>query len=198
MVQPPHDDRLHSPVHQQPAGGRFRDRSAEGTIKHDIQFGLVLRAWMLQYAEWLIASPEPATIRSRRSRLSTLAGTKLGANALLALETRPDFVAYLDTLRKGPLEAAKARYLSRVPKYVEHYDTAIEGLVQQQEWKAVTLALEPTLERLVPKRGGDTAAVQVNVTLSPERLTAFTEYAPLDVEVVPLALPAPAEVEPAE
>lgn len=154
-----------------------------------IRYQPVLSPWMMAYAEFLATSPYPPGYSERRAKLGELSNRAIAKTHLAALEGRPDFQKYRDQVARGPLEQARAKYLSRLPKYADAYDQAIDGLVEAKEWKEVASAIAPAVDRIWPKRTDAETAVQVNVTLSPERLAGFTDYQGIEVEAVK-ALPA--------
>ena len=158
-----------------------------------LRYNPTLLPWMLVYAEWLALCPYPPGYSERRAKLGELSKRAICRSHLTVLEGRPDFQKYAESCQRGPLEQARAKYLSRLPKYGDAYDQAIEGLVAAKEWKEVAAATAPAIDRIYPKRTEGDTAVQVNVTLTPERLAGFTEYVEAQVE----ALPAPVDGPPA-
>ena len=107
---------------------------------------------------------------------------------------REDFQGYCDELRAGPVEAARARFASRFPEYVEAHFDALRAAQTENDYRAVAQITEPVLDRVYPKKGeAPAAAAQVNIVLTSEQGAAFaTEYVAPEIEVeVPVAPPAP-------
>lgn len=148
----------------------------------DIRHERVLKTWMLAYAEWLqLECTERPTQTSRRVRARALARAPISNEALRVLETRDDFVKYMDELAKGPLEAARAKFASAFPSYVEAHAEALHGARLAGDYSAVARIAEPVLDRIIPKKMEAAAATAVTIILSPGQLKGFVEYAPAEL-----------------
>ena len=99
--------------------------------------------------------------------LGGLARAPVTIHQLRLLEVREDFVAYCDELAKGPLEAARAKFASAFPTYVEAHRKALDSAVSAGDYKAIGALAEPVLDRVYPKKAENVAATQVNITLTP-------------------------------
>ena len=148
----------------------------------------VLKPWMRAYAEWLMLACELRPKASvRRSRAAGLARAPVGLNHLRLLEQRTDFVSYCEDLAAGPLEAARARFVSRFPEYIEAHHEALTLARGEGDYRAMAQIAEPVLDRVMPKKSEAAAAAQVTIVLTPEQLQrSTTAYAapPLLVSVV--------------
>jgi len=158
---------------------RDRNRSITASIRH----GNVLHPWMLAYAEWFVTEPKTPSISASTAKASELSRARIHMGALRALEARDDFRAYIHDLTHGPVEAARAKYMNRLPKYVDAYDKAVDGALEANDYRALAQITEGALERIMPKKSADVAATQINITLQPrqQELLADLDH---DVEVL--------------
>ena len=131
----------------------------------------VLKPWMRAYAEWLMLACEIRPKASvRRSRAAGLARAPVGLNHLRLLEQRTDFVSYCEDLAAGPLEAARARFVSRFPEYIEAHHEALTLARGEGDYRAMAQIAEPVLDRVYPKKLEGNAAAQVIIVLTPEQV----------------------------
>lgn len=150
----------------------------------DVRHGTYLRPWMLRYAEWLILSPGYPSRAARITQANTLAKSDVSRNGVYALEARPDFKAYCEELQRGPLEEARAKFRSRLPKYVDAHEQALDMAREAGDYKAVAQISEPALDRVMPKKGDAVQATQVTIMLTPERIDRLRNYVSPEVDVV--------------
>lgn len=136
---------------------------------------------MQAYAEWLCLEclDFPSTT-SRRVNARRLAHAPVSNLQLKLLEEREDFVAYCEALRAGPLEQARAKFISAFPTYIAAHREALDLATQAGDYTAMARIAEPVLDRVVPKKAENMQATQVNITLSPNQLSgvAATYQAP--------------------
>lgn len=153
--------------------------------------------WMRTYAEWLsLECLRPPSIPVRMARARGFARQPVTRPQLRLLEQRADFVAYCAELKRGPLEAARLKFASRFPEYVDAHYEALEQARIAQDYKAVAQIAEPVLDRIMPKKGEGTVAPSVTIVLSPGQQAGLASYTAPDMlvdEVPPPALPAEAE-----
>ena len=147
-------------------------------VGRTIRYGTALTPWMLAYAEWLVLEcVVPPKLVHRTTRARGLARAPITIHQLRLLEVREDFVAYCGELAKGPLEAARAKFASSFPTYVEAHRKALDSAVSAGDYKAIGALAEPVLDRVYPKKAENVAATQVNITLTPTQLQGMTAYA---------------------
>ena|SRR5690242_5936281 len=181
-----------APVAPPSAPARFNPKSKSASLRQAgrvINDSRYLHPWMRTYAEWLVLdNPIPpkknvCLVRAREfSRLNVI------ARQLRTLESREDFRAYCEELRKGPLEQARAKFLARFPEYVEaHYD-ALTMARAAEDHRGMAQIAEPVLDRIFPKKlEGAGAAPQITVILTPEQLVGVAPTYAAPVMVVDAA-----------
>lgn len=152
-----------------------------------IRHGQHLRPWMLNYAEWLVMCPERPTRTACATQSCLLSRAKIGYAMVRNLEMRPDFIAYCEELQRGPFERARAKYLSRLPEYIDAHKDALDKAQAAGDYRTVAQIAESAIDRVAPKRQEAVAATQVTVVLSPHQLAGFQQYtpAPVEAEIVP-------------
>jgi hypothetical protein len=159
-----------------------------------IRYGEGLRPWMYAYAEWLVLGcVGPPSQAQRLAKARALAHSPVNGGHLRLLSARPDFIAYQRELERGPLEAARAKFVSAFPEYVDAHREALDMARDKLDYSAMARIAEPVLDRVVPKRSEAVAATQVNITLTPAQLGSLDadEAPPLLVSEVVPAAPAP-------
>lgn len=157
-----------------PASGR----DALAATGRDIRHERVLKPWMLAYAEWLqLECTELPTRTNRRVRARALARAPISNEALKVLEERDDFVKYMDELAKGPLEAARAKFASAFPSYVEAHAEALHGARLAGDYSAIARIAEPVLDRIIPRKvEGVVAPASVTIILTPQQAAGIATY----------------------
>lgn len=175
QATPPSDTPTQSKL---PAVPTRHSRARTRATGNAIVYGEVLRPWMCAYAEWLILETAEAPTRlERRMKANSLARASLTDRHLKALHGRPDFQEYCGELQRGPLEAARAKFRSRFPEYVDAHYEALQLARADGDHRGVAQIAEAALERIMPKKAEVAAATQVNITLSPEQVAGFaSEY----------------------
>lgn len=165
-------------------------RAALFQIGRQVRYGTTLTPWMRAYAEWLMLEcAEPPKLVLRASRARGLSRASVNQDHLRLLEARPDFLAYCDDLRAGPLEAARAKFASRFPEYIDAHHAALGAARDANDYTAMAKIAEPVLDRVYPKRSENVAATQVNITLSPEQIAGVRAYT---APVLTVDVPTPA------
>jgi len=144
---------------------RDRARSISAAIRYDAH----LRPWMFAYAEWLMTELKPPTRAARLAKAHELARVGLSSAALYHLEAREDFLTYVTELQRGPIEAARAKFMNRLPSYIDGHWDAFEKATEANDYKAVAQITESAIDRVMPKRDTQLAATQINITLQPRQ-----------------------------
>jgi hypothetical protein len=154
-------------------------RSAVPSVTRQIRHERGLKPWMLTYAEWLILECDTKPTRTERIvRARGFSRGKVYDTLLRELETRPDFVKYCDELAKGPLEQARAKFMSKFPTYVEAHADALEQARLAQDYTAVARIAEPVLDRIIPRKvEGTTAPAAVTIVLTAQQAAGIRAYA---------------------
>lgn len=137
-----------------------------------------MKPWMCAYAEWLTleALEYPPRV-VRRTKANALSRASLTDAHVKALESREDFQAYCEELARGPLEAARAKFRSRFPEYVDAHYEALQTARAEGDHRGVAQIAESALERIMPKKSEAVAATQINVMLTPAQVAGFaSEY----------------------
>lgn len=188
-VEPPVLRDADIPIPNPPPIGRTRaSRARTRATSEVIQYASTLRPWMCAYAEWLtLECAEYPSRQGRRLKANQLSRATLKDAHVKALEARVDFRDYCDELQRGPLEAARAKFRSRFPEYVDAHYEALKAAQAEGDHRGAAQIADAALERIMPKKAEVAAATQVNITLSPAQVAGFnTEYvAPrIEAEVV--------------
>lgn len=136
-------------------------------IGQEIRHGRHLRSWMLAYAEWLVTSPEPPSRAGRLAQARALAKTAVSGGQIRVLEERPDFVAYVDEIQRGPMALARAKYIARIPKLIDGIDEAFDKAKKAGDYKAMAQIAEPALERVLPKQRDAAPPTAITIVLTP-------------------------------
>lgn len=133
---------------------------------------------MLAYAEWLVLEcDERPTRSSRLARARGFARAPVYDTVLRELEKRPDFVKYCEELGKGPLEQARAKFMSKFPTYVEAHAEALDNARRAQDYGAVARIAEPVLDRIIPRKvEGNVAPAAVTIVLTPQQAAGIRAY----------------------
>lgn len=152
--------------------------------------GSVLMPWMCAYAEWLILEClEPPRRVDRIRTARGLARAPVGDRHLYLVEEREDFLAYCDELRKGPLEAARAKFASAFPTYVARHREALDLATDAKDYTAMARIAEPVLDRVMPKKAeAGVVATQVIIQLTDAQVRGVQpgyEAPPLLISEVP-------------
>lgn len=135
---------------------------------------------MLAYAEALVTAPEPLSIAERRALANQLAKVRISTESLNCLERRPDFCDYIDELQRGPIEAARAKYLSRLPKYIDGLDRVFDEALSEGDAKTVVQIAEGALDRVVPKKQ-ERPVTAISITLQPRQEALLTDDSAVEV-----------------
>lgn len=133
---------------------------------------------MCAYAEWLtLECLEVPSIASRQVNARRLARLPMTPKQLKELERREDFAAYVEELRKGPLEAARAKFLNAFPTYIDRHREALDLATQAKDYAAIARITEPVLDRVIPKKAEAMTGASVVVHLSVGQLAGLQGYA---------------------
>ena len=134
---------------------------------------------MLAYAEWMLLECEKRPTRTERIvKARGLSRAPVYDTVLRELEKRPDFVKYCDELAAGPLEAARAKFASKFPTYVDAHADALENARLAGDYTAVARIAEPVLDRIIPRKvEGTTVPTAVTIVLTAQQAAGIRAYA---------------------
>lgn len=144
-----------------------------------------LATWMTAYAEWLVLGClQPPSKNIRRIKARELSRLPITDGALKLVERKPEFLAYVDQLKQGPLEQARAKFLKRFPDYVDAHHEALEKARAAEDYRAMAQIAEPVLDRVIPKKSENGPVAQVAIVLKSEQAAALVApYVPPEVSV---------------
>lgn len=133
--------------------------------------------WMQAFAEWLcLECLEYPSTTARRVNARRLAHAPVSNLQLKLLEERDDFVAYCDALRAGPLEQARAKFVSAFPTYIERHREALDLATQAGDYTAMARIAEPVLDRVVPKKAEFGSVAAITIQLTPQQTQGVMTY----------------------
>ena len=168
----------------QPREAPSSGRDAIQRVGRAIRYGTQLSPWMCAYAEWLVLEcVEAPKVSERTKRARGLARAPVAINQLRELEKRDDFVDYCAELRKGPLEAARAKFASAFPTYIERHRMALDIATDARDVNAIARLTEPVLDRVMPKKSEAPTAPVVQIILTPSQLQSVAAYVAPELSV---------------
>lgn len=161
------------------------ENAALKRVGNQIRHSPALMPWMLAYAEWLtLECLIPPKVSSKIAKARGFARAPVAAAQLKVLEARLDFQAYQRELERGPLEAARAKFLAAFPEYVTAHKDALTLATEAKDYRAMAQIAEPVLDRVMPKKSEAPAATTVNIVLTPQQVQSVAAYRAPEVSVV--------------